>query len=568
MAVPTTITDLSTTAASNSPAGSESIGTSLDDYIRSVQAIIKQGVSKGSDITAASTITPVATSSYFVVTGNTGITAIGETYSWVGRTVVLKFSGTPILTHSAGLILPGAANITAAAGDVLAFVNESAGVWRCIFGNNGLLFTGGNLTGGINSARGNITQHATTMDFFAVTSPDILDGTGSAVTITACVDAPQAGATRKFYPIVATVLTHGATFDIAGNANLTAAAGDCWIIEAKTVSTYRVTAVKEDGTAVVAASSGAQIQPISASVAGNALTITAPSLNLDFRSATLTSGTVTTVTGDPADLVVSSGSTLGTVANVASRLAVIAMNNAGTIELAVRNVTAGANLDETGLISTTAEGGAGAADSATVNYSTTARSNLAYRVIGYVESTQATPGTWVTSPSTIQGEGGNAHAVASAAVIGTAVASASQTSIDFTGIPAWATEVRVSMDAGSLNASDYWLLQLGDAGGFETTGYVGVYNQRDTAGGALSTGFRDISTAASVSKSALFTLSLVNRATNTWNCNATIARADAGADQYWCFGNKSLTDTLTQVRLTTGTGTSTMDAGSFNFSYK
>jgi hypothetical protein len=113
-----------------------------------------------------------------------------------------------------------------------------------------LTLAGGNLTGGINSARGNITQHATTMDFFATTSPDILDGTGSAVTITACVNAPQAGATRKFYPIVATVLTHGATFDIAGNANLTAAAGDCWEIEAKTVSTYRVKAVKEDGTAI------------------------------------------------------------------------------------------------------------------------------------------------------------------------------------------------------------------------------------------------------------------------------------------------------------------------------
>ena len=116
---------------------------------------------------------------------------------------------------------------------------------------NALMKAGGNLTGGVNQARGNITQHATTMDFFATTSPDILDGTGSAVTITACVNAPQAGATRKFYPLVATVMTHGATFDCAGNANLTAAAGDCWIIEAKTVSTYRVTAVKEDGMAVV-----------------------------------------------------------------------------------------------------------------------------------------------------------------------------------------------------------------------------------------------------------------------------------------------------------------------------
>jgi hypothetical protein len=426
---------------------------------------------------------------------------------------------------------------------------------------------GANLTGGINSARGNITQHATTMDFFSVTSPDILDGTGSAVTITACVNAPQAGATRKFYPIVATVLTHGATFDIAGNANLTAAAGDCWIIEAKTASTYRVTAVKEDGTAVVSGGGGSQIQPISASVAGNALTITAPSLTLDFRSATLTSGTVTTVTSDPADLVVSSGSTLGTVSGIASRLAVIAMNNAGTIELAVRNVSAGANLDEGALISTTAEGGAGAADSATVNYSTTARSNLAFRVIGYLESTQATAGTWVTNPSTIQGEGGNARAVKSAWVIGTPIAAASQTSIDFTGIPAWATEVVVSILGGSLNASDAFLVQLGDAGGIETTGYSGTYIQIDSTGTALSSGFRDIANAAADTKTGVYRLLLIDRATNTWHCVGSMSRIGTG-DCSSIFGSKSLSDTLTQVRLTSGTGTSTMDVGTFNYQYR
>jgi hypothetical protein len=109
---------------------------------------------------------------------------------------------------------------------------------------------GGNLTGGINSARGNITQHATTMDFFAVTSPDILDGTGSAVTITGFVTAPQAGATRTFYPLAGTVLTHGATFDIAGNANLTAAAGDAWVLETKTTTACRAYPVREDGTSV------------------------------------------------------------------------------------------------------------------------------------------------------------------------------------------------------------------------------------------------------------------------------------------------------------------------------
>lgn len=156
------------------------------------------------------------------------------------------------------------------------------------------------------------------------------------------------------------------------------------------------------------AASAKQIQPISASVAANALTISASALSLDFRSTTLGSGAVTTVSGTPSNLVISSGSTLGTVSGQQSRIAVLALNNAGTIELAAVNLAGGNDLTETGLISTTAEGGAGAADSANVVYSTTARTNVAYRVIGYIESTQTTAGTWATAPSTIQGAGGNA----------------------------------------------------------------------------------------------------------------------------------------------------------------
>ena len=151
-----------------------------------------------------------------------------------------------------------------------------------------------------------------------------------------------------------------------------------------------------------------QLQPISASVSANALTISASALSLDFRSATLGSGATTRVTGTPANLVISSGSTLGTTSAVASRIVVLALNNAGTIELAAVNIAGGNDLSETGLISTTAEGGAGAADSASVVYSTTARTSVAYRVIGYIDSTQATAGTWATAPSTIQGAGGNA----------------------------------------------------------------------------------------------------------------------------------------------------------------
>lgn len=150
---------------------------------------------------------------------------------------------------------------------------------------------------------------------------------------------------------------------------------------------------------------------LTATVAANALTIaiktkagTDPSASdpvlVVFRNATITDGTYTVVSVTAAtSLVVSSGSTLGTVSAQAARLAVILINNAGTAELAINNLSGGVSLDETGIISTTAEGGAGGADSATVIYSTTARSNLAYRVAGIIDITEATAGTWASAPT-------------------------------------------------------------------------------------------------------------------------------------------------------------------------
>ena len=165
---------------------------------------------------------------------------------------------------------------------------------------------------------------------------------------------------------------------------------------------------------IVSTNTTQPIQPITASVAGNALTVTLNPTSLNFRSSTLGSGTVNTRTVSTAiSMTVSSGSTLGTVNNVASRIVVLAIDNAGTVELAVVNLAGGNQLDETNLISTTAEGGAGAADSNNVIYSTTARTSVPYRVVGFIDSTQTTAGTWATAPSTIQGIGGQALAALS-----------------------------------------------------------------------------------------------------------------------------------------------------------
>ena len=155
-----------------------------------------------------------------------------------------------------------------------------------------------------------------------------------------------------------------------------------------------------------------KIQPITASVAASALTITLNPTILDFRASPLTSGTVTTIAVPAAiSVTIPSTSTMGTVSAVQSRIVVIAINNAGTVELAAVNISGGSVLDETTLITTTAAVAAG--NSATAYYSTTARTSVAYRVVGYVESTQATAGTWATTPSTLQGCGGQALAAMS-----------------------------------------------------------------------------------------------------------------------------------------------------------
>lgn len=142
--------------------------------------------------------------------------------------------------------------------------------------------------------------------------------------------------------------------------------------------------------------------PLTANVAANALTATlAAGAILSFNDGTSVAlSAAITVTA-------SSGSTFGTVNAQRSRIWVIAVKNSGTPELAIFNALSGtsiASIPLGGTISTTAEGGAGAADSAQVWYSTTARASQPFCVVGYIESTQATAGTWATSP-TAQGYG-------------------------------------------------------------------------------------------------------------------------------------------------------------------
>jgi hypothetical protein len=156
-------------------------------------------------------------------------------------------------------------------------------------------------------------------------------------------------------------------------------------------------------------------------------------------------------------------------------------------------------------------------------------------------------------------------------VSGTAVASTSGTSIDFTGIPSWVKRVTVMFDGVSTNGTSPPQIQVGDSGGIETSGYLSsnfiILNGASPVGAAFTAGFGiGVSTgqwASTVTVQGSITFSLLNAATNTWVASGSIGRNDTNS-VYITSGSKSLSGTLTQLRITTVNGTDTFDAGSIN----
>jgi hypothetical protein len=88
---------------------------------------------KGTDLSSASSLNVgnANAGNYFHVTGTTGITAI--TTRNAGNVICLRFAGVVTLTHnSTSLILANGTSRTTAANDIMYFVSEGSGNWRCI----------------------------------------------------------------------------------------------------------------------------------------------------------------------------------------------------------------------------------------------------------------------------------------------------------------------------------------------------------------------------------------------------------------------------------------------------
>ncbi len=155
-------------------------------------------------------------------------------------------------------------------------------------------------------------------------------------------------------------------------------------------------------------------------------------------------------------------------------------------------------------------------------------------------------------------------------VLGTEQATGSGNDIDFTNIPSWVKRITVQLVGVSTNGTDALLLQIGDSGGIEETGYVGVGGSLTTAGQSVTSstaGFFINSAAAANVLQGNLVLTLEEVATNTWTAHGLFAETNSSAIKQTA-GRKPLSGTLDRVRLTTTSGTDAFDAGGMNILYE
>ena len=398
MPVPSYITDLSQTASSNFPQGSDSPSL-LDDVQRahgSFIARLRDGVGFTNPVTLASagTVDIGGQNSLSVeISGTTAITSFGVNYNGPR---FLRFTGILSLTQSTALNLPTGANITTAAGDTcIAVPNYGASGWNVVSYTR----AAGQPILDQNQAAESSIASAATVAIGAASSANILITGTTAIT---AFDSVQAGIVRHVRFSGSLTLTYNATsLILPGSASIVTAANDCAEFESLGSGNW-ICRSYQPASGIALAST--QLQSIAASVASNALTITSVSTKLDFRSATLANGSP--IYGFPVPaltLTVPSGATLGTVASQSARLHVLVAYNAGSPVLCICN---GLSIDESSLISPVTIS-TGATSIGTIYSASTVASNSPWRLIGYIDISEATAGTWATAPTEVQGWGGS-----------------------------------------------------------------------------------------------------------------------------------------------------------------
>lgn len=236
-------------------------------------------------------------------------------------------------------------------------------------------------------------------------APVIRDGSGnfSAGTITATLTGTASGNTtisgQTNHGVVVASTTNAMTSTTAGTAGQVLTSNG-----ASADPTFQTLSSTQVSSSLELLNLG-----LAASVAANALTVAlkqsdgstdpssgAASVKIGFRSATATSGAYNERSATAAtSITVASGAPLGNTSTTVAYLYLYALDNAGTIELAIS-----ASLFSEGSVQTTTAL-TNSSNSLSTLYSTTARSSVPIRLIGRLKQSQSTAGVWASAPTEV-----------------------------------------------------------------------------------------------------------------------------------------------------------------------
>ena len=149
--------------------------------------------------------------------------------------------------------------------------------------------------------------------------------------------------------------------------------------------------------------------------------------------------------------------------------------------------------------------------------------------------------------------------------LGTAASLTTQTSVDYTGLPAGIKRLTISFQGVSTNGTDRWLVQIGNTT-FTTTGYVGHVNS-GAGVNANSSGFEvNNNVTAANNYSGQVVITKVD--TNTYAQAGIVASQTTSNTVATSGGSIALASELERVRITTTGGTNQFDAGKINIAYE
>lgn len=148
------------------------------------------------------------------------------------------------------------------------------------------------------------------------------------------------------------------------------------------------------------------------------------------------------------------------------------------------------------------------------------------------------------------------------------VASTSGTYIDFLSIPSTAKRIHINFMAVSTSGTSNWILQLGDSGGIETTGYVSSGSRPNVSSTTSTSGIiLCASPVAAQNATGRVTIEIIDEAAFQWSAAGFLTLNGSNGFTSGA-GYKSLSAALDMVRVTTEGGTDTFDNGTINISYE